>query len=159
MGSIMNRTKIFALAAVCTVLVLNAAPVHAQAHGTRGRVGFGISRGPARAMNGPWAVVGQRGPTVRPIVSGSPLSGSHFIVRPPVRVGYGRSVGYPVAFAGGYIPPYTYPYPYPYQAPYLAVGPTRGSRILGRAPLAIIGRVGARVTRGAARLAFRLLMP
>jgi hypothetical protein len=159
-GFIMS-TKIFTLATLCTVLVLGAAPARAQAHGSRGHGAFGLSRGPARAMIDSRAFVGPRRAILQPIVGGSPFSSAHYVLRPPVRVGYGLTVGYPVAFAGAYTSPYAYPYPYPYTytGPYLAVGAARGSWIPGRYSFAVIGRVGARVTRGAARLAFRLLLP
>lgn len=153
----MNYTEILAPAAVFTVLVLSAAPAHAQAHGYRGRSSVGVHRGPVRAMVGPRAVVGLRSAIPRPIVGGSPFYSPHYVLRAPVRVGYGLAVGYPVAFAGAY--PYPYVSPYPSPTPLLAFGPGRGYRIPRRSSLAIIGMVGGSVTRGVARLALRLLIP
>jgi hypothetical protein len=163
----MNSTKILAPAALFMVVVLGASPAHAQAHGYPRRGGFGVSRGQVRGRIGPRTFVGPRGAIPRPIVGGSPFYSSHYFVRPAVRVGYGVpsvSVGYPVAFAGPYpypnAHPYPYSYPHPYPAPSLVFGPARGySAIPGRSSLAIIGRIGGRLTRGAARLAFRLLIP
>jgi hypothetical protein len=59
-------------------------------------------------MIGPRAFVGPRVAIPRPIVGGSVLYSSHYLVRPPVRVGYGMSVGYPVAVAGAYPSPYAW---------------------------------------------------
>jgi hypothetical protein len=150
-GSSMNCTKIVAPAAVFVVLVLSALPARAQGRDFRGLGGIGISRGPVRAMAVPRGVVASPGPLVRRIAGAAPFNSSQYVFGPTVRVGYGLSVGYPVPF------PYAYPSAHPYSAPFLA--PAHGSRVVARSSLAIIGRVGAHVTRGAARLALRLLIP
>jgi hypothetical protein len=134
-----------------TVLVLGAMPVRAQGRDYLGRGGLAVSRGPMRAMAVTRAAIAPRGAVVGRIVGGAPFNGSYYVPGPPLRVGYGLSVGYPVAM------PRAYPYAYPYPAPYLV--PAHGSRVPAASSLAIIGRVGAHVTRGAARLALRLLIP
>jgi hypothetical protein len=154
----MNGTKIPVLVAAFTAFnLISAAPAHAQGHGDRGRNAFGVSRGPVRAMYGPRVFVGPRGAMPRPIVGGSPFDHPHYVLRPAVRIGYDNAVGFPMPFAGAY--PYAYAPPPPYQPYHLALGPVRRYSILGRSPLATLGRISGRVTRGAARLAFRLLIP
>ena len=160
-GLSVNYTRILAPAAVVfTVCILNAAPVHAQALGYRGGGGYGMRRGPVRAMLGARAFVGPRGAVRRPIVVGAPFFIPHYVVRPPVRVGYGVLAGNPVAFARAYANPYPYPnaYSYPSPAPTVLPGPALDHRIAERSSLALIGRIGGRLTRGVARLAFRLLI-
>jgi hypothetical protein len=51
--SLMNHTKILTPAAIFAALILSAVPAHAQRRGFSGRGGFGISRGPARALGVP----------------------------------------------------------------------------------------------------------
>jgi hypothetical protein len=146
----MNHTKSSTPVAVLTALLLCAVP--AQAQGRYRRIGgVGVSRGPMRAMAMPLAVVAPRGAVVGRIVAGAPFNASRYFLGPPVRVGYGLSVGYPVAF------PSAYPYSYP--RPVASLAPGHGYKVPTVSSLAIIGRVGAHVTRGAARLALRLLIP
>jgi hypothetical protein len=153
-----NYRKILAPTAVITVCILGAAPAHAQGHGYRGGNAFDIHRGPTRAILGARAFVQPRGAIRRPIVVGAPFSSPYFLVRPPVRVGYGVLAGSPVAFAGTYPSPYPYAYSYPYPAVTLVPGPRLDQRLPGPSSLALLGRIGGRLTRGAARLAFHLLI-
>jgi hypothetical protein len=143
----MNYTKLLTAVVVFGLLALGVAPAWAQGSRYRGLGGIGVSRGPMRALATSRSLVASPG-------GGAPFNafnGAHYFFGPPVRVGYGVSVGYPVALPVGYASPYACRVPSP--------APARGLGVRASSSLAIIGGVGAHVTRGAARLALRLLIP
>src|ERR1700722_19411163 len=85
--SLMNHTKILTPAAIFAALILSAVPAHAQRRGFSGRGGFGISRGPARALGVPRGFASPRGFAARRITAVAPFNGGRFLVRPPIRLG------------------------------------------------------------------------
>ncbi|MEO8260429.1 MAG: PEGA domain-containing protein [Acidobacteriota bacterium] len=89
------------------VLGLAAAPAHAQRRGGRS-VGGGYRAVPSRSVGSRVVVAAPFRAFARP----------YYSFRPRVSVGFGLSVGYPVAFpygyGYGYGNPYRYGYPYPY---------------------------------------------
>lgn len=149
---------------------------------SRAMVGSRAAFGP-RAVFAPQFVLAPGRAVARGIVGGVPFNSPHYFIGRPVRIGYGLSVGYPLALSNAYPYPYQYRYPAPYlasvpyfsrapyfapalyfaRAPYFAAAPyfapAHGYGIPAPFSLAIIGRIGVHVTRGAARLALRFLLP
>jgi hypothetical protein len=151
----MSHTAMMTAVVVFAAVTLGAAPAHAERHGFRGRGGSGFSRGPSRAMAMPRAFAAPRGFGVRRIAAVvGPFRSPSFALRPAVRLGYGLSAGYPVAF-----PAYSYPYPAPY-APYPVVaGPVYRAPVTLGVPVPLSLAIAGRIVRGAGRLALRLLIP
>jgi hypothetical protein len=152
-------SRIVMPAAVFAALILSVVPAHAQRRGVPGRGGFGVSRGPSRAMGVSRAFAAPRGVAFRQFGAVAPFGGGRYALRPPVRLGYGLSVGYPVGVAY----PYAYPYPAPYAAyapyPVAVAAPVYRAPITVGVPVPLSLAIAGRIVRGAGRLALHLLIP